>query len=98
MNLAISISALIIGSLALLIGSIALIMIIARDRATHTVQMVPMDDEINRANEEYLKSQEGSWATSEAAINKDQKLYNEEMEDEMPEFSLTDDDKEIFSL
>lgn len=94
MELGMSIAALIIGSLALLFSLITLVMIRARDLATHTVQMMPVDEEIDRANEEYLKK----WATSDEAIKKQQKLYNEEIEDEMPEFSLSDDDKETFSL
>ena len=92
----ISIAGLIIGSLSLLLSSICLIMIISRDKSTHTVQMVPIDEEIDKANEEYLAKQK--WATSEKAIKKENKLYKEQVEDEMPEFSLTDDDKEIFSL
>ena len=96
MELGIAIAALIIGALALLFSLTSLVMIMARDKATHTVQMMPMDEEIDRANEEYLTKQK--WATSDEAIKKQQKMYNEEVEESMPEFSMDDDDKEVFSL
>lgn len=74
-------------------------MVIAKEKSTHTVQMVPVDAEIDRANEEFLKAnRKSSWASSESAIIKENKLYQEEIAAEMPEFALTDEDKEIFSL
>lgn len=69
-------------------------MFIAKEKATHTVQLVPVDEEVDRANQEYMKK----WATSEEAIKKENKLYQEEVQDEMPQFALDDDDKEIFSI
>jgi len=71
-----------------------MIMIIARDKATHTVQMVPVDEEIERANEEFLKQ----WGTSDDAINKQNAMNREETEELMPEFALDDDDLEIHSI
>jgi hypothetical protein len=94
MELGLVIASLIIGTLALLLSLVSVIMIIAKEKSTHTVQMVPVDEEIDRANQEFLNK----WASSEEAIKKEQKLYNEELEAEMPEFALTDDDKEVFSL
>ena len=94
MQLGLVIASLIIGSLALLLSSVSIILMVAKEKSTHTVQMIPVDAEIDRANEEYLSK----WATSEEAIKEDQKLYNEEIASEMEEFSLTDDDKEVFSL
>ena len=84
----------IISILALLLSVINLIMFIAKEKATHTVQLVPVDEEVDRANQEYMKK----WATSEEAIKKENKLYQEEVQDEMPQFALDDDDKEIFSI
>lgn len=88
------ISALFLGFLALAIGIYAMIKIIAVESSTHTVQMVPVDEEIDRANKDFMNK----WATGEEAIKRERKLYQEELEDEMPEFALSDEDKETFSL
>lgn len=88
------ISALFLGFLALAIGIYAMIKIIAVESSTHTVQMVPVDEEIDRANQEFVKN----WATSEEAIKKENKAYQEELEEVMPEFALDDEDKKTFSL
>jgi len=94
MELGLVIASLVISTLALLLACVSLVMIIAREKATHTVQMVPVDEEIERANEEYMKQ----WASSEKAINEQNKLYREDIENEMPEFSLTDEDLEKISI
>lgn len=89
-----SLTALIFGVLGFLFSSIALIKIIAMEKSTHTVQMVPIDEEVDKANQEFMKQ----WATSEEAIAKQNKLYKEDVEEAMPEFALEDEDKEIFSI
>jgi len=94
MELGLVIASLVVASLALLLAVVAIIMIVAREKATHTVQMVPVDEEIERANEEFLKQ----WATSDEAISKQNKMHREEVEEQMPEFALDDEDKEIFSI
>ena len=94
MELGILIASGIISTLALLLSSIAMIMMIAREKATHTVQLVPVDEEVERANAEYMKQ----WNTSDDAINKQNKMHQENTEQNMPEFSLDDEDKEIFSI
>jgi len=94
MELGLVIASLVVASLALLLSVVSIIMIIAREKATHTVQMVPVDEEIERANEEFLKQ----WATSDEAISKQNKMHREEVQEQMPEFALDDDDKEIFSI
>jgi len=96
MELGILIACGIISTLALLLSIVSIIMMVAKEKATHTVQMIPIDEEIDRANAEFLKKD--SWATSEEAIKKENKMYKEEVEDEMPQFALDDDDKEIFSI
>lgn len=92
--MAFSLSALCFSCIALCVAVSSHIKILAMEKSTHSIQYVPVDPDIDKANEEYTKQ----WATSEEALKKDRKLYKEELEDEMPEFSLTDDDKEIFSL
>jgi hypothetical protein len=94
MELGIIIASAILSTIAVIFSMVSVIMLIAREKATHTVQMVPVDEEIERANEEYLKK----WATSEEAINKQNKLHQEDIERDMPEFALDDEDKEIFSI
>jgi hypothetical protein len=99
MELGIAIAGIIVGSIALLLSVISLVILIAKEKSTHTVQLTPVDTEIDRLNEEFLKNnRKGSWATSEEAIKKQKDLYQEEIEAEMPEFSLNEDDKEVFSL
>jgi hypothetical protein len=99
MELGILIACGIISTLALFLSCVSIIMMVAKEKATHTVQLVPIDEEIDRANEEFLKKEKkSSWATSEEAIKKENKLYQEELEDEMPEFSLEDEDREIMSI
>ena len=94
MQLGILIASGIISTMALLLSSVAMIMMIAREKATHTVQLVPVDEEIDRANEEYMKQ----WSSSDDAINKQNKMHQDNTEENMPEFSLDDEDKEIFSI
>lgn len=89
-----TLTALIFGVLSFVFASVALIKIIAMEKSTHTVQMVPVDEEIDKANKEYMKK----WASSEEAIAKQNKLYKEDVEEAMPEFALDDEDKEIFSI
>jgi phage shock protein PspC (stress-responsive transcriptional regulator) len=86
--------AMFIGATGFFLGVMAYIKITAMEKSTHTVQLMPVDEEIDRANEEYLKK----WGTSQEAIDREQKLYKEELEDEMPEFHIDDKEKEIFSL
>lgn len=94
MEIGLVIACLILATLALVLSIINTIMFMAKEKATHTVQLMPVDEEIDRANEEYMKK----WASSDKAIDKENKLYTEELEAEMPEFALTDEDKEIFSI
>lgn len=94
MELGLLIACSIISTIALIFSIVNTVMILAREKATHTVQMVPVDEEIDRANKEYLEK----WATSEKAIKKENKLYKEEIDTDMPEFSISDEDKEVFSL
>lgn len=89
-----TLTALIFAVLGFIFASVALIKIIAMEKSTHTVQMVPMDEEIDKANQEFMKK----WASSEEAIAKQNKLYKEDVEEAMPEFALDDEDKEIFSI
>lgn len=70
----------------------ALIKTIAVEKSTHTVHLQPVDTEIDRANEEYLKQ----WGTSEESINEQNQLLKEDLETEMPQFY--EEEKEIISF
>lgn len=94
MELGLMIASAIISTIALAFSMIAVIMLIAREKATHTVQMVPVDEEIDRANEEYLKK----WSSSEEAINKYNKAHKEELEEEFPELAIDEEELEKFSI
>lgn len=94
MELGLVIACLILATISLLMSIITIVMIMARDRATHTVQLMPVDEEIDRANEEYMKE----WASSDEGIKKQNDLHKEEIEASMPEFSLDEDDLEKFSI
>jgi hypothetical protein len=86
---------LIFGILGTIIGLVALVKVLAAEKSTHSVTYMPMDKEIDRANDEFLKE---SWATKESMIAKDRKEFQEDLETEMPEFFPDDDDREIHSF
>ena len=86
----IALTGLIFAVLGFILATICLIKVIAMEKATHSVQYVPLDDEFEEANKK--------WASSDEAIRKQNKMYAEEVEEKMPEFALDDEDKEIFSI
>lgn len=96
-----ALSALIIGSLGLLLGALALIKSQAIESSTHTIQYMPIDTAIDQENEAFLKKQKemkGEWATSDSTIKEQMKLYEEEVSRTMPEFSVSDEDKDVISF
>jgi biopolymer transport protein ExbB/TolQ len=62
----------------------------AMRKSTHTVQYAPIDPEIDKANQQ--------WATREEVLQKQNKMFQEDLEEEMPELAPDEDDKEIFSF
>jgi hypothetical protein len=87
----ISIVALIIATIGTIIGVFALIKVEALSRSTHTVQLTPIDPEIDAHNQKLMKE----WATKEEVIDKQRKMAKEEMEDKLEEF--VEDEVEIIS-
>jgi len=77
-----------------ILGLVATIKVFAMEKSTHTITYQAVDQEIEKANEEVLKN----WATKESAIAKDQELFREDLESEMPDFFPDEDEKEIISL
>ena len=81
----------ILATISLILSIINTVMILAREKATHTVQLMPVDAEIDRANEDFLNANRKSgWASSDEAIKKENDSYREEVESSMPEFALDD--------
>ena len=93
-TLVLNLVAIILSSLSLIIGTIALAKIIGLNSSTHSVQLMPVDPEIDKINQQYTKE----WATSDKAIKEEMNMYKEDIEDNMNQFSETKLDKEIFSL
>jgi hypothetical protein len=89
--LSFSIIGLTIACISCIVGCLALCKIIGLEKSTHQVQFVPIDEEINKANEEFR-------ATPSSVLAEEQKLYNQQLEDEMPEFALSEEDKKTFSF
>jgi F0F1-type ATP synthase membrane subunit b/b' len=90
----ISVLCLFFSILSTIIGLVALVKVIAAEKSTHTMTYMPVDEEIEKANEEVMRQ----WATKESAIAKDQELFREDLENEMPDFFPDEDEKEIISL
>jgi hypothetical protein len=81
--------ALILSILGLLMGGYALLKQIARDLSTHTVSFQPIEDALK---EELGKA---PWATTEGALNEQEKLYNKDLKDSgMDQFLPDEEDKE----
>ena len=88
--------------IGIILATYAAINVIALSKATHTVQYVPIDNEIDKENELFLQSQKVEdaplWATTEESIKAQERMYNEELEEEMPDLARSDDDKKVFSF
>lgn len=81
-----------LGALGFIFACAALIKVMAMERSTHSVQYMPVDPEIEKANKEFLDE----WATSEETLKEQNKLFKEDLEDEMPELSPEDDDRKKY--
>jgi len=90
-----SIIGLTIACVSIILASYAAIKVVAMEKSTHTIQYV--DPTIDKENEEFMKSAT-DWATSDEALEKQEELYREDLEDEMPFFAPTDSDKEKISF
>ncbi len=66
------------------------IAVLAMEKSTHTVQYMPIDPAIDKENQE--------WVTKQEALDKDQKMFRDEIKDEMPEFASDDEDRKIYSF
>jgi hypothetical protein len=100
LSVILALSGLIIASIGTIIGTLAFIEVKSIQRSTHQIQYMPVDDAIDKENEAFLKTvnSDDSWATSPDSIKKQETLYKEELESEMPNFVSTDEDQEIISF
>lgn len=80
-----------ISILCVAVGVWALIELRSFNKSTHQVQYMPIDPDIDKENEKLLNE----WATSEKSIEKQNKLFKEDLEETMPEF-LDDDERYTF--
>jgi len=66
----------------------------ALEKSTHTVQMVPIDEEIDKANRDYMEQ----WATSQKSLEEQAKMDIEDRDDLMPEFASSEEDKKTYTF
>lgn len=62
----------------------------ALEKSTHAVQYVPLDPKIDLENQE--------WSTKQEALDKERKMYQEDIETEFPMFAETDEDKKVYTF
>jgi hypothetical protein len=86
-----SIIGLTIACVSFIVATLSLCRIIGLEKSTHQIQYVPVDEEIEKANEEWR-------ATESTTFEEQEKLYKQQLEDELPEFALNDEDKKTFSF
>ena len=64
--------------------------IMALEKSTHTITYAPVDKEIEEAN--------SKWSTKQESLDKQNKMFQEDIEDQMPEFSTNEEDRKIYSF
>ena len=96
-----ALTSLVIAVLGTVIALYSLIEIKSLQRSTHSIQYMPVDKAIDEENQEFLNSlqtKKEKWATSEEILKKQHKMFEEDLENVMPEFATTDEDREILSF
>lgn len=88
--LVLAIGACILAGFSLYYSLKAHLVVLAMEKSTHTVTYAPIDKEIDEANK--------AWSTKQDTLDKEQKMYQEDIENEMPEFASDEDDKKIYSF
>lgn len=74
-----------------IIALFSLVKILAMERSTHRVQLMPVDSEVDAYNQEILSrvnepTIDDPWSTTDESIAEQEKMYKEELKDKMPEF------------
>ena len=81
-------------TVALIVGIYAIVSVKAMEKSTHSVTYMPIDPEIDKANQEFSNS----WATDDSEIEKQNKMWAKDLEENLPDFAPNDEDKKRFSL
>lgn len=95
LTLGIAIASLIIGIVSLVFGFIACYKIIGVEKSTHTVQYMPVEDAVKDPFKSGFDSFMGD--DLESKLQKDNELFREELEEIMPQFAPSEEDKKIIS-
>lgn len=90
LSISLTLFACFLASFALYYGIRAYIEVSALKQSTHTITYAPVDKEIDEANK--------LWATQQEQLKTQMKVYQEDIEEEMPEFALDDEDRKVFSF
>lgn len=89
-----SIFSLLFCGISVVLAALAWTKVQALEKSTHTFQYVPIDEEVAKANDKNVEQ----WATSPESIAQQEKLFSDDREDLMPEFTPSDDDKKIYTF
>jgi len=89
-----SLLSIILSVICLITSVFALIKVTAMEKSTHQVTYMPIDEQIDKENQDFMKQ----WATDDDSLQTQQKVFKEDLEDLMPEFAPEDDDKKIHSF
>lgn len=82
------------GIIGLCVALIAVVKVIAMEKSTHSIQYMPVDPQIDKENQAFIDQ----WATSDESLEKQNKLFRKDLEEEMPEFALDEEDRKRFSF
>ena len=93
--LGVAIAALIIAIIGCVFAFIACYKIIGVEKSTHTVQMMPVEDSVK----DPFSSGFNNFMEDDLSpkLEKDHKLYREQIEEEMPQFAHSEEDDEVVS-
>lgn len=85
-----SFTALIFSVIGLILGAYAVIIVKAMEKSTHTMTYMPAESAIKESMEK--------WATDPEKFEEDKKKYTEELEENMPEFAPSDEDRKVHAF
>lgn len=86
-------------AIAGILSIVSYIKVQAFEKSTHQIQYVPVDPDIEKENEEYLKNSDASWATDSTVLEKDREEYLKDLKETGMDFFVpSDEDKKIRSF
>lgn len=99
-----SIICLLFTAVSCILSAYASIKVIAMEKSTHTVTFKPIDEAIDKENQEFMKKMNSSqleqddWATTDVRIKKRHEEFIDTLKQEMPEFVEDKEEKKIYSF